>query len=210
MVSVQTNIWQMKILVNSFVYNQIKKIQKNVPFAKLDQNYNKTPVFVNLIVSLLKKDPIAYVILVNQDFIWLKVIYASLINLIVLNMKIPKKMKHMLTVNNVMMQHIWQKLINNNSVFLKFNTAKNKIIMNAKNVLKNMLSMIIKEDVVLENSFLIVLNKMVILVPNVNPVMFLKMMSVKLSVIMMKTKKLVNVKMTNISNSLFFAYQLNQ
>ena len=116
----------------------------------------------------------------------------------------------MLTVNNVMMQHIWQKLINNNSVFLKFNTAKNKIIMNAKNVLKNMLSMIIKEDVVLENSFLIVLNKMVILVPNVNPVMFLKMMSVKLSVIMMKTKKLVNVKMTNISNSLFFAYQLNQ
>tara|TARA_B110000503_G_C7058013_1_gene375343 strand:- start:461 stop:838 length:378 start_codon:yes stop_codon:yes gene_type:complete len=125
-------------------------------------------------------------------------------------MKIPKKMKHMLTVNNVMMQHIWQKLINNNSVFLKFNTAKNKIIMNAKNVLKNMLSMIIKEDVVLENSFLIVLNKMVILVPNVNPVMFLKMMSVKLSVIMMKTKKLVNVKMTNISNSLFFAYQLNQ
>ena len=82
--------------------------------------------------------------------------------------------------------------------------------MNAKNVLMNMLSMIIKEDVVLENSFLIVLNKLVILVPNVNPVMFLKMMSVKLSVIMMKTKKLVNVKMTNISNSLFFAYQLNQ
>jgi len=125
-------------------------------------------------------------------------------------MKIPKKMKHMLTVNNVMMQHIWQILINKNSVFLKFNIAKNKIIMNAKNVLMNMLSMIIKEDVVLENSFLIVLNKMVILVPNVNPVMFLKMMSVKLSVIMMKTKKLVNVKMTNISNSLFFAYQLNQ
>jgi len=210
MESVQTNIWQMKILVNSFVYNQIKMIQKNVPFAKLDQNYNKIPVFVNLIVSLLKKDPIAYVILVNQDFIWLKVIYASLINLIVLNMKIPKKMKHMLTVNNVMMQHIWQILINKNSVFLKFNIAKNKIIMNAKNVLMNMLSMIIKEDVVLENSFLIVLNKLVILVPNVNPVMFLKMMSVKLSVIMMKTKKLVNVKMTNISNSLFFAYQLNQ
>jgi len=125
-------------------------------------------------------------------------------------MKIPKKMKHMLTVNNVMMQHIWQILINKNSVFLKFNIAKNKIIMNAKNVLMNMLSMIIKEDVVLENSFLIVLNKLVILVPNVNPVMFLKMMSVKLSVIMMKTKKLVNVKMTNISNSLFFAYQLNQ
>jgi len=210
MESVQTNIWQMKILVNSFVYNQIKMIQKNVPFAKLDQNYNKIPVFVNLIVSLLKKDPIAYVILVNQDFIWLKVIYASLINLIVLNMKIPKKMKHMSTVNNVMMQHIWQILINKNSVFLKFNIAKNKIIMNAKNVLMNMLSMIIKEDVVLENSFLIVLNKLVILVPNVNPVMFLKVMSVKLSVIMMKTKKLVNVKMTNISNSLFFAYQLNQ
>lgn len=125
-------------------------------------------------------------------------------------MKIPKKMKHMLTVNNVMMQHIWQILINKNSVFLKFNIAKNKIIMNAKNVLMNMLSIIIKEDVVLENSFLIVLNKLVILVPNVNPVMFLKMMSVKLSVIMMKTKKLVNVKMTNISNSLFFAYQLNQ
>jgi len=125
-------------------------------------------------------------------------------------MKIPKKMKHMSTVNNVMMQHIWQILINKNSVFLKFNIAKNKIIMNAKNVLMNMLSMIIKEDVVLENSFLIVLNKLVILVPNVNPVMFLKMMSVKLSVIMMKTKKLVNVKMTNISNSLFFAYQLNQ
>jgi len=125
-------------------------------------------------------------------------------------MKIPKKMKHMLTVNNVMMQHIWQILINKNSVFLKFNIAKNKIIMNAKNVLMNMLSMIIKEDVVLENSFLIVLNKLVILVPNVNPVMFLKVMSVKLSVIMMKTKKLVNVKMTNISNSLFFAYQLNQ
>lgn len=125
-------------------------------------------------------------------------------------MKIPKKMKHMSTVNNVMMQHIWQILINKNSVFLKFNIAKIKIIMNAKNVLMNMLSMIIKEDVVLENSFLIVLNKMVILVPNVNPVMFLKMMSVKLSVIMMKTKKLVNVKMTNISNSLFFAYQLNQ
>lgn len=59
----------MKILVNSFVYNPIKMIQKNVPFAKLDQNYNKIPVFVNLIVSLLKKDPIAYVILVNQDFI---------------------------------------------------------------------------------------------------------------------------------------------
>jgi len=125
-------------------------------------------------------------------------------------MKIPKKMKHMSTVNNVMMQHIWQILINKNSVFLKFNIAKNKIIMNAKNVLMNMLSMIIKEDVVLENSFLIVLNKLVILVPNVNPVMFLKVMSVKLSVIMMKTKKLVNVKMTNISNSLFFAYQLNQ
>jgi len=116
----------------------------------------------------------------------------------------------MSTVNNVMMQHIWQILINKNSVFLKFNIAKNKIIMNAKNVLMNMLSMIIKEDVVLENSFLIVLNKLVILVPNVNPVMFLKVMSVKLSVIMMKTKKLVNVKMTNISNSLFFAYQLNQ